>query len=305
MSRILRLVLTGLASTALACGSSSPTNGSTAQAFDGEQCDGNRDATNCKPAPPPSETGPCFQAELNGSMCLSPDAWKHIASAACGAQGASLSSLTAGASCGGPTQPPQPNDPTQPPKQPNDPNVPGGTDGNTDDPGTPTDGNKPPPGGTGASSTGIRFTCCVATQPPTQPPSPCVDIPFDVTTNADSTQAAALVCRERGLELSGTRSSASDQQPGTSDQNIAICCGPTQPPPSSCITVTVGDAQTCSTKEVLSTKASAICAQQGLGVGSINITPCSSSGQNDTDGALIAEVQCCKDLAQPQDEQKP
>lgn len=292
MSRILRLVLTGLASTAMACGSSSPTNGSTTQAIDGEQCDKsqNGDPNNCKPAPqpgqPPPETGPCFQAELHGSLCLSSDVWSQLASAACGAQGAAVSSSTAGASCGVPTDK-HPNTPT-------DPNVPGGTDGKTPPDGTPT-----------SSSTGIKFTCCVQKQPPIQPPSPCVEIPFDAT-NDDGKQAAALVCRSKGLELSSIRSSAGNEPNGTSDQSIAVCCPPNQPPPpSGCVTTYVGDKQTCSTKEAIFTQAGAICAQQGLTVGSINSTPCSASGQPQTDGVLIAEVQCCKTLALPPDGQKP
>lgn len=297
MSRILRLVLTGLASTALACGSSSPTNGSTTQAIDGEPCDGKGDPTNCKPAPqpgqPPPETGPCFQAELNGSLCLSSDVWRQIASAACGAQGAAVSSSTAGASCGGPT-----------PKQPTDPNGQGRPDGNTGgDPGY-----KTPPDGTGpvSSSTGIKFTCCVGTKPPTPPPSPCIEIPFDATTNTDTKESASLVCRAKGLQLSSIVSSTDNQKPGASERSIAVCCAPDQPPPpNACVTTYVGDKQTCSTKEAIASQANAVCAQQGLSVGAVDITPCTASGQNGTEGALIAKVECCKVLAQPQDDQKP
>ncbi len=233
----------------MACGSSSPTNGSTTQAIDGEQCDGpkhadgphNGDPTHCKPAPqpgqPPPETGPCFQAELHGSICLSSDVWSQIASAACGAQGAAVSSSTAGASCGAPTD--------KPPTTPTDPNVPGGTDGKTPSDGTPV-----------SSSTGIKFSCCVRTQPPIQPPSPCVEIPFDAT-NVDGKQAAALVCRAKGLELSSIGVSPNGQSK------------PALP------------------MEAISSQAGAICAQQGLTVGSVNMTPCTASGQNGTDGVLI------------------
>lgn len=291
MSRIPSLFIVAFATAAVACGSSetsSQTSGS--HLFGDDQC--KLDPSQCQPpTQPPVAGGKCFDTELSSNVCLNASTWTSVARAACSAQGANLTATTFSSPCGGstPGQPP----PVSPGGQNGQP--PSGTGGlDPNDHGT---GQPPTPVDQGAYQ-GVKLTCCTATPQP--PPEPCIRIPIATTNGSDAKSDAVRVCTDKQLSIRSVEGDAN----GTL---VAVCCPvqpPTQPPPNACTTIDVGDKMTCLSKQALSDKANAACAQQGGVVSSFSVTvPCADSSTDPNGGgASLASVTCC---ARPVDQTPP
>jgi hypothetical protein len=303
MSRMLRLVLIGLASSAVACGSSENGSATRSQAISGENCTDQNGCDGERPIPAPP--GPmCAAASLTLNMCLDYGTLERLAALACESQGKSVSSISFDPPCdtsepqSGPPAPPGPLPPDsekRPDSEQTDPSgQPGGDDGKP-----PTGGVEPKPWGL---AMGVKFACCM--RPP--PPSPCVEvaIPIDGTTNGDQVDPQ-WVCAQNNMVASESGSDPSTERPSY----VRCCPGPISPPVERCMPVYADDQQTCGSKGAAEQQAAALCAARNFSYRSMTASPCgdntgSNDGQDETNSELVRLVSalCCDAIAQPQDQ---